>query len=474
MASSVPPQPPPQKAPASRAGGAARPAANPLEFRPVDLSGSDLGSAPFANQAISVEEFGVRWWFQYFWQEAKMVAKETDRTAMAAICNQLFIKTPGGPHKYKVKDAFKDDDHTTANPGAWKQMLTQLLHIGFRRVDPKETVQTTPQGPPVPQVAAHHLMLRTDLAPLLPSKYTPETEIFWRSESRTLERILEQQGTKRQSDVAFLAKDMNMSAPWHPYSDPDINKYMWFRLGQGDNDYYTVISVATDFETALAFPKIDEARIYGFPKRSLDEWTQDEVQRHHKNLAKVTHTDGSEHIMLATKTTAYMCVAAGRIIDTRTAGGKIDEVSKKLVGFPEKGVSEIPLDQIFALLPVTRIHHGPEPADGFTAFIDHDRGRYVFEDVGKAMDLFGDAYQRLKDEYFKQKYRVKVVTAWGANGATDPKKAVPVSRIIEFPASAADIQQFKSARRAGVNALSFISQSGAGIKGMLKETPKKP
>src|SRR4030095_5740198 len=99
------------------------------------------------------------------------------------------------------------------------------------------------------------------------------------------------------------------------------------------------------------------------------------------------------------------------------------------------------LDQIFALLPVTRIHYGPEPADGFTAFIDHDRGRYVFEDVGKAMDLFGDAYQRLKDEYFKQKYRVQVVTAWGANGATDPKKAVPVSRIIEFPASAADIQK---------------------------------
>jgi hypothetical protein len=421
---------------------------------------------------MSVQEFGVRWWFQYFWQEAKMVADSGQRAEMAGICNILFEKTPGGPHKYKVKDAFKDDDYTTSNAPPWKQMMTQLLHIGFRRVDPKEAVQTGSQGPPVPQVAAHHLMLQSNLTQVMPRKYTPETEIFWRSESRTMERIIEQQGTKRQSDVSFIAKDMNMAAPWHPYSDADINRYMWFRLGQGDNDYYTVISVATDFETALSFPKIDEARVYGFPKKKLDDWTQDEIQRHQKSMALVSLVDGTQRIMLATQTTAYMCVACGRIIDTRTAGGHMDEVSKKLVGFPEKGVSEIPLDQIFAILPITRIHHGPEPEDGFTAFIDYNRGKLVVEDFTKAMDLFGDAYPRLKDEYFKQKYRIKVATGWSANGAREPRIPMNVARVVEFPASASALAAFKAARKVGdVNPRSFIGQQGLDITKMLKKSP---
>jgi hypothetical protein len=247
---------------------------------------------------------------------------------------------------------------------------------------------------------------------------------------------------------------------------------MWFRLGQGDNDYYTVISVATDFETSLSFPKIDEARVYGFPKKKLEEWTQDEIQRHRKNLALVTLVDGSERVMLATQTTAYMCVACGRIIDTRTAGGHLDEVSKKLVGFPEKGVSEIPLDQIFAILPITRIHHGPDPEDGFTAFIDSNRARLVVEDFAKAMDLFGDAYPRLKDEYFKQKYRMKVVTAWSANGATEARIAVNISRLIKLPAPDDVINTFKAARQVGkAHPREFIAQQGSNIRDILKKSP---
>ncbi len=435
---------------------------DPLAFRAADLSGNDLGAAPFANQAISVEEFGVRWWFQYFWQEAKMVATESDRAEMATICTQLFVKTPRGPYKYECRDAFKNDDYTTSQPAVWRVILTKLLHIGFRRVDPKEAVQTGPQGPPVPQVAAHHLMMRADLAPYLPTQYTPQTEIFWRAESRTMDRIIAQQGTKRQSDVKFIADDMQMSASWHPYSDPDINRYMWYRMGQGDNDYYTVISVAVNFETSLSFPKIDEKRVYGFPKKALDEWSQDEVRLHQRNMALVRMADGTERIMLATQTTAYMCVACGRIIDTQTAGG----------GFPEKGVSEIPLDQIFAMLPITRIHHGPDPQDGFTAFIDYAKGRLVQEDFGKAMDLFGDAYQRCKDEYFTQKYRGSVASAWAQNGVQPPRIPMNVSGIVEYPATSAKLQSFINARgKGGASPADFIKNAGLGVQSMLKKRP---
>jgi ribosomal protein S27E len=443
-------------------------------FRPLDISGADLGAAPFANQAIPVDEFGVRWWFQYFWQEAKMVAGEAERAKMAEICNKIFEKTPAGPRKYKVKDALKNDDAGTGNSVFWRDVMTELLRIGFRKVDPAESTTNGPQAPAVEDKAAHHLMLQAKFAPYMPNKLTPQTEIFWRSESRSIERIVAQGGTKRQADVACIAKDMNISAPWHPFSEPTVKRYMWFRLGQGDNDYYTVISVATDFETALAFPKIDEARIYGFPPKPIEQWSRDEVQMHRANLALVSLQDGNQKVMLATSTTAYMCVACGRVIDTRSAGGKVDEISKKVVGFPEKGVSEISLDQIFAYLPMTRIHHGPKPDDGFTAFPDIGKGNLLTGDFGKAMDLFGDSYDKCCAEYFKKKYGGAVVTAWGANGAASPRIQVNVSRILEFPIGLQALEAFKKARTVGaVKPADFIQSAGLNVRNVLKPTPKK-
>lgn len=446
---------PAQKPPAQRTP------IDPTAFRPGDLQGNDLGAAPFANQGMSVAEYGVRWWFQYFWNEAKMVAAQSDREVMAAICNQLFIKTPKGKHKYECRPAFANDDANTNQPKVWFDILVQLLHIGFRAVDPKCAVTTTAQASP-PQVAAHHQMMRTELTENFGDTLTNDSQIFWRAESRTIDRIIQQEGTKRQSDVGFIVQEMQMNAKWHPYSDPAINKYMWYRLGQGDNDYYTVISVATNFETALSFPKIDEKRVYGFPSKPLTEWTRDEVRMHRNNMALVTYEDGSEHIMLATKTVAYMCTILGRIIDTQTAGG----------GFPEKGVSGIPLDQIFGMLPITRVHHGPDPGDGFTAFIDSDKGRLTTEDWAKSIDLFGSSWEKCKEEYLKQKYRGRVQSAWASNGFKAPAIKVPVSRLLQFPVAGPKLEAFIAARGAGtMHPRDFISNAGAGIVNTLKKRP---
>ncbi|WP_461413727.1 hypothetical protein [Gemmatimonas sp.] len=430
-------------------------------FRAVDLQGNDLGAAPFANQGMSVAEFGVRWWFQYFWNEAKMVATQPDREQMAQICNTLFTKRPGQKPAFVCKPEFANDDVSTARPAVWKGILVQLLNIGFRAVERTGAVSTL-SGPPVPQVAAHHLMMRADLTHDLGKTLSAESQIFWRAESRTIDRIIQQQGTKRQSDVAFIMKDMQMDAPWHPYADPDINKFMWYRQGQGDNDYYTVISVATNFETALSFPKIDEKRVYGFPKKMLEDWSPDEVRLHRNHMALVTHDDGTEHIMLATQTVAYMCTILGRIIDTQKAGG----------GFPEKGVSEIPLDQIFGMLPVTRVHHGPDPEDGFTAFIDHEKSRLTSEDWGKSIDLFGGAWEKCKDEFLKQRYRGKVQSAWASNGFKAPDKKVPVSRLLQFPVVGPKLDAFIAARSKGKeNPFNFIGNAGPGITNVLKKRP---
>jgi len=431
-------------------------------FSAADIIGDDLGSAPFANQAIPVDEFGVRYWFQYFWQEAKILNAADGRQKMADICNEIFEKTPAGPYKYKVRDKFKDDNAGTSHPDDWRRMMTALLHIGFRRVDPSIGVSPgpAPRALPAANAATHHVMLQANFAPLMPNKFTADTEIFWRSESRTIDRIIAQGGTTRQCDVKALADDMNISKPWHPFSDPATANYMWYRAGQNDNDYYTVISVATTFETALGFPKIDEARVYGFPKKPLEQWTKDEVQMHRANLAVVTLTSGDRRVMLATRTTAYMCVICGRIIDTKAAGG----------GFPEKGVMGIPLDQIFAYVPITRIHHGPQPEDGFTAFPDSDKGNLLTGSFSKAKDLFGDVYEKCCNEYFKAKYSKPIATARTGSGPSEPKIKVPVSRILEFPIGEASFKTFKDARQTGsTSPRDFIQGAGLNIRNVLKK-----
>jgi len=442
-------------------GGGAGPVFKGL-FTAADIQGDQLGKAPFSNQAIPVDEFGVRYWFEYFWQEAKMSNDEAGRKAMADICNELFEKTPSGPHQYKVRDKYKDDDSGTANPDDWRRMMTTLLHIGFRRVDPANGVAPSqaPRAMSPSNPAAHHTMLRANFTPLLPDQFTADTEIFWRSESRTIDRIVSQGGTTRQCDVNSLAADMNINKPWHPFSDPATSAYMWYRNGQNDNDYYTVISVATNFETALGFPKIDEARVYGFPKKPLEQWTRDEVQLHRANLALVTLNSGERRVMLATRTTAYMCVICGRIIDTKAAGG----------GFPEKGVFGIPLDQIFAYLPITRIHHGPDPADGFTAFPDCDKGNLLTGSFSKSKDLFGNIYEKCCDEYFKAKYSAPIASAWTSSGPAAPKIKVPVSRILEFPIGAAEFEAFKRGRQTGnVGPKDFIRGAGLNVRNVLKK-----
>jgi hypothetical protein len=408
-------------------------------FTAGDIQGDDLGAAPFANQAIPVTEFGVRWWFQYFWQEAKMVATSQDRAAMAGICNELFVKTPAGPNKYKVKDDYAGDDADTNNTAKWLGWMEALLEIGFSKVDTKQVVQTGPAPLPIVGPASHHLMLQTNFSTYVAKKgeegyadFTPDTQIYWRGETRPPQLIRSQGGAKRQSMVDKLRTDMNIKKDWHPFAADKNNQYLWYRKGQNDNDYYTVISVGMNFETALCFPKIDEKRVYSFPARPVDQWSQAEALTHRANLALVVMEGRAQKVLVATKTTTYMCVVRGRILDTKAKGG----------GFPEKGVEEIPLDQIYALIPVTRIHLGQKPEDGLTAFVDYKNAKRVEEDIGKAHDLFGGVYKRLFDEYYARTFGPAVTTNWtgaGPGNPTGPK----VVRIVEFPIGDKAFNDFK-------------------------------
>jgi hypothetical protein len=415
-----------------------------LRFTINDITGDDLGKAPFNNQGMHVAEYGMQWWFEYFWAEAKMSGSGAERQQLADIANAMFEKTPAGPAKYKLRAELERWTDQGRFYQTWRDVLTKLLYLGFRCMERTQAGSTGASAPPVTGVATQHLGLQREFFRYIEAKkdgeprFDDKIEIYYRSETRDIDTIVSHQGTRRQTDVAFLAKTMNMSAPWHPFSVAEIKDKMWFRRGNADNDYFTVISVAKDFETCLAFPKIDERRVYTFPSEPVEQWKPQQLDYFRKNLATVRLRDGSKKVVVVTETTAYMCAATGAVLDTVRAGGAGGE------SFPEQGLADIPLDHIFAAFPVYRYHHGHnDPKEGFTAFIDFSRAR-TLKDVRASMDLFGAAFDRLWDIYMKWKYHAPIVTAWSKVGAAAPSVRLDISHVISNPIDPQTLQELKT------------------------------
>jgi hypothetical protein len=417
-----------------------------LRFTIADINGDDLGKAPFANQGMYVPEYSIPWWFEYFWAEAKMSAGAAEKQQLADIANTIFEKTPDERFKYKAKPEFEHFTDRGQFVQTWREILTKLLYMGFRCMSRSEVVAPSANLPPVNGAAPQHLGLQRDFFRYIEEqkqgqpRRDPKVEIFYRSETRRLEDIVSHQGTRRQIDVAFMAKSMNMSAPWHPFSVAEIKDKMWFRRGNSDNDYFTVISVAQAFEVALSFPKIDERRVYQFPTAPIEQWTPQQLDYHRKNLASVRLADGSKKVVVVTETAAYMCVITGAVLDTVRAGGG----SGGGQSFPEQGVADIPLDHIFAVFPVFRYHHGHnDSGEGFTAFIDWNRARPL-KDTHEAMDLFGAAFDQLWDTYMHWKYHGPIVSAWSKTGTQAPSIPLQIAHVISNPIDAASLAELKS------------------------------
>lgn len=485
--------PPPGMSPAANRGPAAP--VDPTLITQGDL-GNDLFTAPFSNSGMPVEEYGVRWWFEYFWSEARNQGNAPSLTPgplrsakldMVEVVNAVFSKEriPGG---IRLRMRPWIEHWNTPTPGrrgdpgrggvdtnaVWKDCLVKLLRIGFRAVRKEEI---TPSTIPLleldenraPQHMLQQRMFGIKVAELEKNMNPAEVPVYWRSETRDVDRILSQQGTRRQCDVETIARDMNMTASWHPFSDPEINKYMWFRLKNKDNDYFTVISVATNFETACGFPKINERRVYQFPDAPVERWSKSQADQFRSNLGLVTE-DGQPKVRLITTTTTYLLVHTGSVLDTMGANRtKGDET------FPEVGVERIALDNIYGVIPIQRVHHGPGESDGFTVFVDFAKGRRLHAD--KELDLFGlHLASRLFNIYMEKRFASAFATAWTKAGAGTPAVPRNISRIREFPISQVEFEKFRAtlSDAAAFNAFDRTRTHGEKMKDVMAILPRKP
>lgn len=448
---------------------------DPTRFTEGDAQ-LDCWSAPFNNFGYTdMQEFGVKWWLEYFAMEARnQEAKKLPnwKKDWADVLNLLFVKQQGIPHgkpdvtgrgwwpvprpgvdRWRTRPETREGQPPSTAPDSnmiWREALTKLLKLGFRAVSKGEV---PPEGVSVlttdESVASLHAlqqrMLGKKVAELEKGLNPSEVPIYWRSETRDLQRIIGQQGTKRQCDVESIARDMGMDAPWHPFSDPNLSKYMWFRLANADNDYYTVISIATDFETACSFPKIDEKRVYQFPPVQVIRWSQAQAERFKSNLGLVLE-NGKEAVRVVTTTTTYMLVHTGSLLDSMGANKKRGRDS-----FPELGVEHIPLQNIYCVLPIRRVHHGPAPGDGFTVFIDRANCQRLHG--AKEIDFFGIKLSyHLFNIYLANRGRQPFATAWSETGAKAAGISTNITRIIEFPISNGKFQTFKSSLSANETA----------------------
>ena len=405
-----------------------------------------LANAPFSNSGAAVAEFSPQYWFEYFWQESKI--KGGSDTRLVGIADEVFEKTGVATYRPRAEFAGEPADDTARD--RWRALMTELLKLGFRRVTPETTLANPPASDHISLqkgFLSHFVNGRKEVArsgpsrkdgPPLPSALKDTVHLFWRGETRTFDAIVQQKGTKRQIDVASIASDLRMDQRWHPFFDPAVSKDMWFRQGQTDNDYYTAISVALNYETACCFPKINEKRVYNLPPEPVAAWRPEQLDPHRANLARVTVRDARgqmrTEVRVATRTSVYLLAFNGVAINTRKAGGGVKTNGEYASSFPEMGVGHIPLEGIYAVVPMVRVFDAQTETSGFTAIPDVSGAKLVHTRV-RARELFGAAYEECDRQLAAVKSRGRFRTAWSPTGALAPTPS-DVVEVVEFPVGA--------------------------------------
>ena len=181
----------------------------------------------------------------------------------------------------------------------WRKALTLLLKRGFKGVRKLSTDVVTK--------SLQTAMLEADFVEymeiLKPGESKPQVRIFWRCDSRGKDKFIDIDAAVARVDTKAEATNCNLTESWHPYSDPDINKMLWLRLNQKDNDYYTIVSVGTELRDCTAFPTLDENKAYTFPAgvdaqhiKPLKNWTLAELQTQAKVFRQGVDHDGDGYV----------------------------------------------------------------------------------------------------------------------------------------------------------------------------------
>lgn len=306
-------------------------------------------------------------WFNYFLADAWDLLTPVERGQLSTVVFALSIEGAGANQNLKVDFSAapvgkaRSDFLVAGDPvdaALARAVLKSLLDTGFR------TATLGSASDFLPATAA--LEANTGA---LPGDHAdiPGFRFIFRGDSRSKAEITAHSGAKVRADLGFWRADNNIDADWHPWRgmglQPGNATPMYFRLGNKDNDYYTVNSVGARFEIACAYPIIRWAELSGTLKGPVDAFSDGmklTLTGHPTKKIFIQPAFGPNRtrVLLAADTVnVYLCAIPQdeRIANTGILGN----------GYPEFGVQSIPVSQFIAVFSVLRLHHPPAPGNAY-------------------------------------------------------------------------------------------------------------
>ena len=357
-------------------------------------------------RTAAASEFDRAGWLQYFYTEAKRAAAE-DKSGPALqalvddIGNSLFFRSGGNVVPRQPLDQIDDR--------VLKQMMGVLLTIGFERVP--ATKAHVLAGDSSSAMIMDHLRWAGDpdeLSGMAKPLQRLPVEFKWRCDSRPYDEVARSNGFATKSNSDGYARSKGLREAWHPFSDEGTRSYMWFRKGQTDNCLYNVVSVGTgDWPAFVVYPKIElsggkVAGVRGYLG------TRKLRCRRKDTLASVTLD------LPVSETYLYLFLQLGTVFDTGAAQGK--------TAYPEVGMHEIPMRNIFGALRFVRYHLGSvdevTDADGMVVVADPGGVKFNDDDAKTIAASCGDElFTKCRSTFDTARNTMPRRVAWASSGS---------------------------------------------------------
>ncbi|MGB7762259.1 MAG: hypothetical protein WBL61_20665 [Bryobacteraceae bacterium] len=344
-------------------------------------------------------------WFRYFWQEA--ISRKSEFIRQSAKILPFFNSAFRLPYKWDedMDDEFAKDDlikqggvwaysgqdaqwrvkrlNLRAGGDIWNQCpdgvlrdcLEGLLFAGFTRIP------VAVDGLNAVQDNAASVVFNTVRLENPAQNKTFHCDFGWRGDSRTFQELDTAGGFKARADsiVNGFAARCNLREAWNPFSLLANRSDYWFREGQADNCLHTSVSIATEFRTATAFPLL-ERKFAG--KKIPTTWAEaDTASTPQTPFFKVRIDQGPD-------STVYRYADRQQLYLVMLTGSGFNTKSKQQEKFPELAVKFVESSGILASVTFTRVFHGLEDAQGFTAL--YDAGRSHAPTINRCLAAIAD------------------------------------------------------------------------------------
>lgn len=339
------------------------------------MPADDIFKETKAGPRLDLPKYSPEDWVLYFWQEAKESwggAAPEFKSRVRAFFNLGFDK----PADFKAKNRIvcKGELLKHLTNDQLRDGMDAMLHIGFDAHDYTSTDATDNM---------RRYRLRDD------KKY--EFLIFWRSEGfRDLDYLRKHGYQKQCNDTSppldsrkkARCEEINCTEEWHAFKIEANRRRLWYRKGHTDNCWYTVVSVAESWKTAVCYPKFGQtpSMCIGPDVKLIG---RDAAQKKYPQyIGEVKFKSGGTQRMMVTMSNACLVLVDSEVFDTR------QKQSASTKGYDEKGVSCIAGKNVIGMIKFLRVHHGYSDEEGFTAMPIRAESR--LEQANGLVEAFGD------------------------------------------------------------------------------------